>query len=101
MLKVQENAIRVTWKLPQCSSNIKEIKVQSRKVGQCNWKLGPVVKSSNKEATIKGLEIPGKFEVRVVVVDINGNQHISNTSVTEEIGKNSHWCNFRDGCLKL
>ena len=97
-LNVKEDSVRVTWDLPRCSSNIKEIKVQYRKSGLCDWKWELVVKSYRKEATIAGLETPGEFEVRVVVVDINGNQHITDAG-TAKIGNNLHWCTS-NGCLK-
>ena len=86
---MKDSAERVTWDLPRCSSSIKEIKVQCRNV-----------KSSRKEVTMSGLETPGEIKVWVVVVDIKGNQHITKTLGTVQIGNNLQWCNSK-GYIKL
>ena len=75
-LSVKDSAIKVTWQLPQCKGNIGEIKVQYRKKGQSSWQWELTTPaSSDKEVTIKGLDKGAEYEVRVVVVDINGTTH--------------------------
>ena len=72
-MHVNDSTIRVTWQLPQCSGNIREIKVQYRKKGQSEWqwelKGGTI---SDTEVIITGLKKGVEYEVRVVVVDTNG-----------------------------
>ena len=73
---VKDDSIKVTWQLPQCKGNIGEIKVQYKKRGQSNWQWElKAPASSDKEITIKGLDKGAEYEVRVVVVDINGTTH--------------------------
>ena len=73
IMHVKESAIRVTWELPQCSGNIREIKVQYRKKGQTNWQWElKAATIADTEMTITGLEKGVEYEVRVVVVDTNG-----------------------------
>jgi len=75
-VNVKDDTIKVTWQLPQCKGNIREIKVQYRKEGQTSWqKELRTPASSDKEITIKGLDKGAKYEVRVVVIDINGTTH--------------------------
>ena len=82
-MHVKDNTIRVTWQLPQCSGNIREIKVQYRKKGQSKWQWELIVATiADTEITINGLENGVEYEVRVVVVDTNGVTH-------ETIGKSA------------
>ena len=80
-MHVKDNTIRVTWQLPQCSGNLREIKVQYRKKGQSNWQWElRAATIADTEITMNGLENGVEYEVRVVVVDKNGVTH-------ETIGK--------------
>ena len=75
-MHVIDSAIRVTWQLPQCSANIREIKVQYRKKGQIKWQWElKAVTIADTEVIINGLEKGVVYEVRVVVVDTNGETH--------------------------
>ena len=75
-LSAKDDSIKVTWQLPQCKGNIREIKVQYRKRGQSSWQWEvKAPASSDKEITIKGLDKGAEYEVRVVVVDIQGTTH--------------------------
>ena len=75
-MHVKDSAIRVTWQLPQCSGNIREIKVQYRKKGQSNWQWEVKAAAiADTEVIITGLEKGVEYEVRVVVVDTNGETH--------------------------
>ena len=62
--------------MPQCSGNIREIKVQYRKRGQIKWqwelKAGTI---ADTDVIITGLEKGVEYEVRVVVLDTNGETH--------------------------
>ena len=72
-MHVKDSTIRVTWQLPQCSGNIREIKVQYRKKGQSKWQWELKAETiTDTEAIINGLEKGVEYEVRVVVVDTNG-----------------------------
>ena len=87
-LSANDNSIKVTWDLPQCKGNIKEIKVQYRKKGESNWGVRSIVAATSvKEATIKGLDKGFAYEVRVVVVDIGGREHMAKALGTAKIGK--------------
>ena len=75
-MHVKDNTIRVTWQLPQCSGNIREIKVQYRKSGQSKWQWElKAATIAGTEVIITGLEKGVEYEVRVVVVDTNGEVH--------------------------
>ena len=75
-MKVKGSTIRVTWQLPQCSGNIREIKVQYRKKGQSKWQWElKALTIAGTEVIITGLEKGVEYEVRVVVVDTNGKAH--------------------------
>ena len=72
-MHVRDSAIRVTWQLPQCIGNIREVKVQYRKKGQSKWKWEVKAAAiADTEVIITGLEKGVEYEVRVVVVDTNG-----------------------------
>jgi len=87
-LRVNKNTIRVTWDLPQCKGNIKEVKVQYRKKGECNWGMrSSTVTTTDKEFIINGLDNGVEYEVRIVVVDISGKEHMMQASGTAKIGK--------------
>ena len=59
--------------MPQCSGNIREIKVQYRKKGQSKWQWElRAATIADTEVIIAGLEKRVEYEVRVVVVDTNG-----------------------------
>ena len=76
IIHVKDSTIRVTWQLPQCSGNIREIKVQYRKKGQSKWKWElKALTIADTEVIITGLEKGVEYEVRVVVVDTNGKTH--------------------------
>ena len=73
IMHVKESTVRVTWQLPQCSGNIREIKVQYRKKGQSKWQWElKAATIADTEVIITGLEKGVEYEVRVVVVDTNG-----------------------------
>ena len=73
---VTDSTIRVTWQLPQCSGNIREIKVQYRKRGQSKWQWElKAATIADTAVIITGLEKGVEYEVRVVVVDTNGETH--------------------------
>ena len=75
-MHVKDSTIRVTWQLPQCSGNIREIKVQYKKRGQSKWQWElKAVTIADTEVLITGLEKGVEYEVRVVVVDTNGDSH--------------------------
>ena len=62
--------------MPQCSRNIREIKVQYRQKGQIKWQWEVKAATiADTEVIITGLEKGVKYEVRVVVVDTNGKTH--------------------------
>ena len=87
-LSVNENTIRVTWDPPQCKGNIKEIKVQYRKKGESNWGMrSSTVTNTDKEFIINGLDNGVEYEVRIVVVDVSGKEHMTQASGTAKIGK--------------
>ena len=93
IMHVKENAIRVKWELPQCSGNIREIKVQYRKKGQSNWQWElKVATIADKEMTITGLEKGVEYEVRVVVVDTNGVTHETIGRKASKAGKYLSHC---------
>ena len=76
IMHVKDSAIRVTWQLPKCSGNIREIKVQYRTKGQSKWQWEVKAAAiADTEVIITGLEIGVEYEVRVVVVDTNGETH--------------------------
>ena len=90
---IKEDSIRVTWQLPECSGNIREIKVQYRKTGQSTWPWELKVPStSDKEITIKGIEKGVEYEVRVVVIDTNGLAHKLIGTKVANTGKYSTQC---------
>ena len=75
-MHVKDSTVRVTWQLPQCSGNIREIKVQYRKRGQSKWQWElKAATIADTEIIITGLEKGVEYEVRVVVVDTNGETH--------------------------
>ena len=75
-MHVIDSTIRVAWQLPQCSGNIREIKVQYRKKGRSKWQWEvKAVTIADTEVIITGLEKGVEYEVRVVVVDTNGKTH--------------------------
>ena len=75
-MHVIDSTIRVTWQLPQCSGNIREIKVQYRKKGQSKWQWElKTATTADTEVIITGLEKGVEYEVRVVVLDRNGETH--------------------------
>ena len=74
-LEAKDATIRVTWKLPQCSRNIRQITVQYRKDGETNWPNEVKAAASSTEVLIENLEKGVEYEVRVVVVDTAGNTH--------------------------
>ena len=75
-MHVIDSAIRVTWQLPKCSANIREIKVQYRKKGQSKWQWElRAAAIADTEVLITRLEKGVEYEVRVVVVDTNGKTH--------------------------
>ena len=87
-LSVKKNTIRVTWDLLQCTANIKEMKVQYRKKGESNWAMrSSTVTSTAKEFIINDLDNGVDYEVRIVVVDISGKEHMAQASGTAKIGK--------------
>ena len=76
IMHVKDSTIRVTWQLPQCSGNIREIIVQCRKKGQSKWQWEvKATKKADTEVIINGLDKGMEYEVRVVVVDTNGETH--------------------------
>ena len=76
IMHVKDSTIRVTWQLPQCSANIREVKVQYRKKGHSEWQWElKVATVPDTEVIITGLEKGVEYEVRVVVVDTNGETH--------------------------
>jgi len=86
-LSVKKNTIRVTWDLLQCTANIKEMKVQYRKKGESNWAMrSSTVTSTAKEFIINDLDNGVDYEVRIVVVDISGKEHMAQASGTAKIG---------------
>ena len=72
--EVKDTTIEVTWKLPVCSKNIKEIKVDYRKKGETNW-ISKTANPTDTKMTISGLDKDTEYEVQVVAVDINGISH--------------------------
>ena len=87
-MHVKDSTIRVTWQLPQCSANIREIKVQYRKKGLSKWQWE--VKAStiaDTEVIITGLEKGVEYEVRGVVVDTNGETYEMAEKKAERDGK--------------
>ena len=75
-MHVKDSTIRVTWQLPQCSGNIREVKVQYRKRGRSEWQRElKAATVANTEVIITGLEKGVEYELRVVVVDTNGETH--------------------------
>ena len=76
IMHVKDSTIRATWQLPQCSGNIREIKVQYRKKGQNKWQWElKAATIADTDVIITGLEKGVEYEVRVVVVDTNGKTH--------------------------
>ena len=76
IMHVKDSTIRVTWQLPQCSGNIREVKVQYRKRGHRKWHWEVKAATiADTEVLITGLEKGVEYEVRVVVVDTNGETH--------------------------
>ena len=76
IMHVTDSTIRVTWQLPQCIGNIREIKVQYRKKGQSKWQWEVKAATiADTEVIITGLEKGVEYEVRVVVLDTNGKTH--------------------------
>ena len=76
IMHVKDSTIRVTWQLTQCSGNIREVKVQYRKKGQSEWQWElKAATVADTEVIITGLEKGVEYEVRVVVVDTNGETH--------------------------
>ena len=96
IMHIKESAIRVTWQLPQCSGNIREIKVQYRKKGQINWQWElKAATIADTEMTIIGLGKGVEYEVRVVVVDTNGMTHETIGRKAAKAGKYlSHGSNY-------
>ena len=75
-MHVKDSTIRVTWQLPQCSGNIREIKVKYRMKGQSKWQWElKAAAIADTDVIITGLEKGVEYEVRVVVVDTNGETH--------------------------
>ena len=75
-MHVKDSTIRVTWKLPQCNGNIREIIVQYRNKGHSKWQWElRAATIADTEVIITGLEKGVEYEVRVVVVDTNGETH--------------------------
>ena len=75
-MHVRDSAIRVKWQLPQCSGNIREIKVQYRKKGHSKWQCAlKAATITDTEVIITGLEKGVVYEVRVVVLDTSGETH--------------------------
>ena len=75
-LTAKGNTITVSWDLPQCSTNIDNIRVQYKKKAQITYGWEIQTKSaSDVTIAITGLETGAEYEVRVIVVDINGQQH--------------------------
>ena len=92
-MHLEDSAIRVTWQLPQCSGNIREIKVQYRKKGQSSWQWElKAATIADTEITITGLEKGVEYEARVVVVDINGVTHEMIGGKATKPGKYSPQC---------
>ena len=89
-LTVKDNAITVTWNLPQCASSINEIKIQYRKRTQSGWPYEVKAASpSDKELIIRGLENGVEYEVQVVVVDSSGRSFAKQAEKIAKIGKSS------------
>ena len=62
--------------MPQCSGNIREIKVQYRKRGQSKWQWEVKAATiADTDVIITGLEKGVEYELRVVVLDTNGETH--------------------------
>ena len=75
-MHVKDSTIRVTWQLPQCRGNIRELKVQYRKKGQSKWQWEVKAAAiADTEVIITGLEKGVEYVLRVVVVDTNGETH--------------------------
>ena len=70
----KEASIEVTWKLPSCSKNIEQIRVEYRKKGETKWQ-SKTANPTDEKMTITGLEDNAEYEVQVVAVDINGISH--------------------------
>ena len=75
----------MTWSLPKCDTNIKQIKVEYRKKGETSW-LTKTAASWDTEVTVYRLQNEAEYEVRVVVVDINGQEHVANAIRTAKTG---------------
>ena len=66
------------------------MKVQYRKRGEIKWGTGLIAATNtDKELTIKGLDNGVEYEVRVIVVDISGKEHMTQASGTARIGKSN------------
>ena len=86
-LTTKDNTITVSWDLPQCSTNIAVIRVQYKKKAQITWGWEIQTKTaSDVTITLTGLETGVEYEVRVIVVDINGKQHMINAASTAKTG---------------
>ena len=72
------------WALPACKANIKKIRIDYRGKGDKFWHSITVTTITERQLTISHLEAGNKFEVRVVIVDINGTEYFPNkqTGVT-------------------
>ena len=79
-LSPKDDTIKVTWTFSQnqCISNIRAIKVEYKKKSDNTWVTAFTVTNSDKEVIIKGLEKGVQYEVRVVVVDVNGKEYGGN-----------------------
>ena len=74
-MKVVQTTIEVTWALPTCSGNLRQIRVEYKKEGEANWQ-SKIVKSSDTKMTLTGLAKDAEYDVRVVTVDLNGQEHV-------------------------
>ena len=64
------------------------MKVQYRKKGESNWRVGSTTTiTTDKTMTIKDLDKGFEYEVRIVVVDISGREHLTQATGTANIGK--------------
>ena len=84
-MKVDQNVIEVTWTLPTCNGNIRQIRVEYRKKGETKWQA-KTANPTDTKMTITGLEKDSEYEVRAVTVDINGQEHIAKAIKTPITG---------------